>query len=160
MLSIIQNNTLLISPGDLIDKHVILNLKLNNLPEGSIDKEFILEELSRLDILLEYIYLNIKHDKLALQGLIISLSAVNTEQWGWEDKVRGALLFQDVAISAVNARTCNTKRVNIKNEINKLFNYPVETKNYKERGNNLDLVIHSSPLTEEEKEFLAELGEE
>jgi hypothetical protein len=116
---------LLIAPGDIVDKYTILLLKIVML-RCEQDKKFAREELSRTIVLLQQVVDLIPVSTFHFFGLLSELLAINTEQWKCEDRVRTENSWQ----AAQAARECNSRRVRKKNEINKLFGYPVEVKQY------------------------------
>lgn len=118
---------LLIAPGDVADKLTILSIK-TQIIEGLQRLQFIHDELQRtlvlMDRIIEY---NPDIDQQELKKLIQKLKEINREQWKAEDRVRTENSWE----AAKYARECNTRRVAVKNEINELFKYPIEQKEYK-----------------------------
>lgn len=126
---------LLIAPGDVADKLTILNIKAKHFEDGTPKAKLVHDELARTILLMDRI-VDYHPDvcELKLYELIRDLRAINEEQWASEDRVRTEQSWE----AAFYARQCNTKRVNKKNEINQLFEYPVEAKDY--AGTNNDKI--------------------
>lgn len=123
----------LINPGDLFDKMTILIIKLEKVKDLK-SKFIITEELFKL---LTYINNSIKLDNLIsygngkLKDCIDDLFYLNKYQWELEDKVRTEESWE----AAQYARNNNIQRIKVKNQINKLFCFPCEVKEYKEKKN-------------------------
>lgn len=120
---------LTISPGDLADKLVILQIKrekIENLDSGYFIQDEICRTSIILDIILNFFSQEVYDTFLKLQN---ELRSINLEQWALEDRVRTESSWE----AAKAARECNTKRVKKKNEINELLGYPVETKQYQQK---------------------------
>ena len=119
----------LINPGDLFDKMTILIIKLEKVTSFK-NKYIITEELNGL---FTYIDSVVQLTSLTNYGVgllpeyINKLFMLNRIQWDLEDRVR----IEKTWDAAKAARENNTKRVEVKNLINKLFNFPIEIKEYK-----------------------------
>jgi hypothetical protein len=61
-----------------------------------------------------------------LNSFVSELFSLNRIQWELEDKVRNKKTWE----AAIEARNNNSKRVEVKNKINELFNFPIEQKEY------------------------------
>ena len=121
-----ERGRLLISPGDLWDKLTILQIKKDK-QAGNI--KIVEDEEKRTTTLLDKINelkTAIDFKQMQLHLLLKELQKINKEQWDWEDKVR-----QGDLEAAQGARECNSRRVQCKNEINKLYNFPFEQKCYR-----------------------------
>ena len=123
-----------INPGDLVDKYSILLIKLVKYPEKIDD---ISEEIARISYLLDRLleYYNSITEQLQSKMvfyLFSELCLINLKQWELEDRVRS----EQTGTAAYNARVNNSKRIEIKNKINDLFNFPDEVKLYKNKGEN------------------------
>ena len=116
-----SDGELLFSPGDVWDKYTILKVKLDH--KLGVGLEFLRtgELLGKID---KFSSLD---DKLELAKTVTELYDTNKVQWELEDRVRTEQSWE----AAVAARDNNTKRVQIKNKINKLYSCPVEVKSYK-----------------------------
>lgn len=118
---------LLVAPGDVADKLTILDIKMEHFQEEEEKRRFVHDEFQRtlllMDKIVEY-YPDL--DEEELRKLIRQLKEINTVQWQAEDRVR----TEQSWAAAFHARQCNTLRVNVKNNINRLFKYPVEQKSY------------------------------
>jgi hypothetical protein len=112
-------------PGELFDRMTILMLKAlylrKKVPEHELDEAAHLQSIFMDKLTTE-------NDRTLAMNLFNELYRTNEVQWELEDKVRSEKSWE----AAVAARDNNTRRVNIKNRINKLFGYSEELKSYKE----------------------------
>jgi hypothetical protein len=124
---IFNDGELLISIGDLTDKVIILELKVQNIKDITM-RSGVVQDILRSNALLGLIW-NYYPDEIwdEWDKLYHELYEINQEQWNWEDRVRTEKSWE----AAVGARECNSRRVVVKNKINELFGYPVEQKQYK-----------------------------
>jgi len=115
------------SPGDVVDKIVILGIKVEKLTEGDPRSHKIVTELAYgLDFLEDMlIYKPVNAEALA--RLADELCDINRAQWNMEDRVRSEKSWE----AAQAARENNNLRVAKKNEINRLFGWMEEVKEYK-----------------------------
>jgi len=124
-----HEGNLLISPGDLWDKLVILGIKLERVPKH---KELIQEELTNLQEFIHNIHEKVEPDNLLSVCLLVAqLDEIARQQWDQEDIVRTTENLTLAGKAAQDSRTLNTKRVEIKNKINKLYRSFGEVKLYK-----------------------------
>lgn len=122
-----------VSPGDLADTISILSIKAHRLQDELQSHKInqLLEQKEEYKFLLA---MHAQHKDLSeaemdeLHRLTLFLHNINMEQWDWEDRVRSEQSWE----AAIGARECNSKRVEVKNEINKIFGYFTETKRYME----------------------------
>ena len=109
-----------ISAGELLDKIVILEIKLNNIK----DKENLIEINKEYKSLKETKNSNLKITK-ELQNLINLLKEINMKLWSIEDEKRMCEKNKDFGKKFIElARSVylnNDKRAKIKSEINKLL---------------------------------------
>ena len=122
-----ENITIAISIGELIDKITILEIKKNHVQEEKLDN--VNKELFQLKISLKESQIIIDLD------LIESLSKVNSELWSIEDKIRLKEKEKDFSDEFIQlARSVyikNDERANIKKMINlKYSSNIVEEKSY------------------------------
>lgn len=118
---------LYISPGDLTDKLVILQIKREKI-EDAESGYFVQDEICRTSALLDIILNHFSEDIYnTFEKLQNELRSINEVQWALEDRVRTESSWE----AARAARENNTIRVNKKNDINRLLGYPVEAKKYK-----------------------------
>ena len=125
MYIIDQLGNLLIAPGDVLDKMSILAIKLQKISQN----KFVQDEIHRIEQLYTNILaVNPEYKKIVpeVNELAAQLLETNFDQWLLEDRVRTENSWE----AAQAARDNNTKRVRVKNEINKLFGYPIEMKDY------------------------------
>ena len=123
---------LLISPGECWDRLVILELKVLNIKDAK-KQEVAACEWCKITELIQNIhnagFLPKHHDKEAWRFLIYlvdQLRQQNDIQWDCEDKVRTEESWE----AAKAARDSNTRRVAIKNDINTIYNYAQDVKDY------------------------------
>ena len=119
-----------ISAGELLDKIVILEIKLNNIK----DKENLIEINKEYKSLKETKNSNLKITK-ELQNLINQLKEINMKLWTIEDEKRICEKNKDFGKKFIElARSVylnNDKRAKIKSEINKLLGSNIkEVKKY------------------------------
>ena len=122
-----ENITIAISIGELIDKITILEIKKNHVQEEKLDN--VNKELFQLKISLKESQIIIDLD------LIESLSKVNSELWSIEDKIRLKEKEKDFSDEFIQlARSVyikNDERANIKKMINlKYSSNIIEEKSY------------------------------
>ena len=122
-----ENITIGISIGELIDKITILEIKKNHVQEEKLDN--VNKELFQLKISLKESQIIIDLD------LIESLSKVNSELWSIEDKIRLKEKEKDFSDEFIQlARSVyikNDERANIKKMINlKYSSNIIEEKSY------------------------------
>lgn len=118
---------LLISPGDIVDKLVILMIKNEKIDDAE-QKLRIFDEYGRTQLLWDRLQNLYEGTGLTqLINLMNVLYTINKDQWNLEDRVRTEESWE----AARAARENNNKRVGIKNQINELFGYPTEIKRYK-----------------------------
>lgn len=115
----------LYSPGDVVDKLTILDLKLAKFKDSN-KLDIIREETFKTTLFLSELIRSADPDKQALQELSDELEAINRRQWEYENQVRS----EGGSEATQAARSNNMKRVRVKNEINRLFNFPTEQKEY------------------------------
>lgn len=130
VLVTLKNNLIkAISPGDLYDKITILIIKTNRIGTKQIEDELVSNSIAA--VILEESYPNILKNKL--DNLINELLDTNEKQWDLEDLVRkhGLNKNSDGLInSCYQARINNNRRIELKNEINQLFDRHLEAKKY------------------------------
>jgi len=119
-----------ISAGELLDKIVILEIKLNNIK----DKENLIEINKEYKSLKETKNSNLKITK-ELQNLINQLKEINMKLWTIEDEKRICEKNKDFGKTFIelarNVYLNNDKRAKIKSEINKLLGSNIkEVKKY------------------------------
>ena len=106
-----------ISPGELLDKMTILEIKLNKIK----DKEKLLEINKEYESLKETKKTDIKLTK-NLESLIMELKETNLKLWDIEDKIRICEKNKDFGQNFVELSRGvylnNDKRANIKSKIN------------------------------------------
>ena len=109
-----------ISPGELLDKMSILEIKISKIK----DKEDLLEIKKEYESLKETKNLNIKTTK-NLEYLIDQLKKINLMLWDIEDKIRICEKNKDFGKIFIdlsrNVYLNNDKRAKIKSEINKML---------------------------------------
>ncbi len=119
------------SPGDIVDRMVILTIKLERVgyQESLVDEclslGFNLENLIKKQTIYSVADLTTR-----INSLYNNLYEIGKEQWDWEDRVRA----EQTAEAAVRARECNNRRVEEKGKINKLFQIEPERKVYATRS--------------------------
>ena len=120
-----QDNRLLIGPGDLVDKLSIIIIKLEKI-QNEKQRQTIISELFLVTTL--YIKIMLDHQKklIKMDELFQQLMEVNLIQWDLENQVR----VEQTGKAAYAARLNNEKRVEVKNKINRLMDYPFEEKEY------------------------------
>lgn len=123
-----EKGNLLIAPGDIVDKLSILTIKRAYIKDRH--KQLLAnEEWRRTNLLmtkLEKMYL--KNEQVNIyRRLFHELYLINKKQWELEDKVRS----DKTGEAAYEARRNNRVRIAKKNDINELFGYPIEVKEYK-----------------------------
>lgn len=138
-----ENGILLVDPGDLWDRITILDIKIIKLEEKleklrktenikeKVDIEDKLKVTERqYDRARQLADLLIRNtgliDFITLFRLVSELRDRNEKQWELEDRVRTEISWE----AAKAARHNNSKRVEIKNKINKLYGFPTEVKEY------------------------------
>ena len=119
-----------ISAGELLDKIVILEIKLNNIK----DKENLIEINKEYKSLNETKNSNLKITN-ELQNLINQLKEINMKLWTIEDEKRICEKNKDFGKTFIelarNVYLNNDKRAKIKSEINKLLGSNIkEVKKY------------------------------
>lgn len=112
----------LLCPGDLADKLAILHLKLTRIGHS----EALQEDIRRTTALFFIVLDTNKSKERRAWDLYDELVKVNNHQWELEDRVRTEHSWQ----AAQAARTNNTQRVKLKNQMNELLGYPSEQKKY------------------------------
>jgi hypothetical protein len=123
---------LLMSPGELVDRLTILSIKGRRV-EDQEKRLLIHQQFQRANKLLRIIEGSAgspvqNEEKLQRYGeLVQELYTFNSVQWNLEDRVRTENSWE----AAQAARENNSTRVEVKNEINKLFGFPAEVKEYK-----------------------------
>ena len=127
-----QKGELLLSPGECWDRLVILELKVLNI-KGAEKQEIAACEWCKVTELIQNIHsagFIPKYDNIEtwrhLIYLVDKLRQQNDIQWDCEDKVRTEESWE----AAKAARDSNTKRVAIKNDINTLYGYAQDVKDY------------------------------
>jgi len=119
-------------PGEMADKAAILALKLRKL-KGKLTEDRELWLRGQLDATLVCFHRSIaillpeiESKQIQLDVLLNSLAQINEEQWDWEDKVRTDKSVE----AALGARECNSRRVQCKNQINRICGVGDEEKMY------------------------------
>jgi hypothetical protein len=132
---IVESVEVEISPGDLIDKITILEIKLDNIstPEK---KNHVRHELDVLRLCRKKSI----PDSVPLKRLSTDLKAVNRRLWTIEDEIREHernQTFDDRFVTlARSVYQNNDKRAGLKAQINELFGATmVEEKSYADYGN-------------------------
>jgi hypothetical protein len=113
-------------PGEIADKLSILGLKKRKI---GLSDDLNLQWTATEATLTRAITICLGEDvwkQKKLDVLLGTLAEINEEQWNWEDKVR----IEGSPIAALGARECNTRRVKVKNEINRLCSMWGERKQY------------------------------
>lgn len=131
-----MNVVVLVSPGELIDKITILEIKLVKIK----NKQKLLavkNELKLLKANLSTLMSSVEHKKLLspLKKLKSTLHGINLKLWNIENVIRGLEAKKDFKSRFVDyARRVyitNDKRSEVKSEINKLFGSTItEVKEY------------------------------
>jgi hypothetical protein len=106
-------------PGDLFDKCTILRIKHDkglDVPEYPV----VLAEVKKMT-----------GDDKMLDLLYEQLWSSNLIQYDWEDRIRVEKKMSEVGKIAILIREQNDNRVNLKNNINKIFKAFQEVKLYK-----------------------------
>lgn len=117
--------TIDISPGELIDRLTILRVKLRNCPTERLP-----------EIIREFMYLyDIYYASYqAAKDLLEKLLEVNNHLWRIEDMLRECEKKEQFDTEFIeHARAVyvlNDRRAGLKNEINKLFDWPIDEKIY------------------------------
>jgi hypothetical protein len=124
-----KDGTSLLSPGDLWDTYAILGIKHSRIEDPKL-RALAAESRDRLGMFLDSLHRKLGSsapNKYLVKEYTDDLWRANWYQWDLENRVRTESSWE----AAQAARENNTKRVKLKNEINKLYGYPVEVKNYK-----------------------------
>jgi hypothetical protein len=133
-MSDLYNNDgeLLIAPGECWDRLTILELKIVHITDHG-KQRVAAAEWRRVSQLIEHIHaarcIPKDRDGPAWHHLIHwvdKLRKQNAIQWASEDRVRVDQSWE----AAKAARDSNTARIKVKNEINKLYGYAVDVKQY------------------------------
>ncbi|MEO8514887.1 MAG: DUF6165 family protein [Ignavibacteria bacterium] len=129
-----MNAVILISPGELIDKITILEIKKSKIKEKS-KSVLINKELGLLLISLKEMLKLKKRANIALSKEKKKLYDINLKLWNIENKIRAKeskKLFDKEFITLARAvYITNDKRSEIKNNINRLFGSSIqEVKQY------------------------------
>ncbi len=120
-----DNDELLISPGELWDRLTILEIKIQKIDNE--DKVTIAgHEWRNISLILERIHHHKQPEWPWLIRALDRLRRQNLIQWECEDRVRSEQSWE----AAQAARDSNTKRVAIKNAINKMYQYLIDVKEY------------------------------
>ncbi len=123
-----------VTPGELVDKITILELKASKVKDSS-NILIIVRELNSLLNIYEKLIKKHSAKRNEIKKLKTGLSNVNKRLWAIEDKIRRHEAEKDFDVSFIElARSVyvnNDKRSSFKNKINKLFGSGVkEVKEY------------------------------
>lgn len=123
---------IIISPGELIDRISILEIKLNKFKDDT-KRKIISEELFRLYKIQDYLK---DYDRVKTQRFKKRLYKINFKLWNIENRIRNLeakkKFNKDFIELARNVYLTNDLRTGIKNEINKFFGAEMqELKEYK-----------------------------
>lgn len=120
--------TLVISPGNIADELSILQIKREKIEDPEIGVS-IQDAICRLSVVMDSI-LDPYDDQIFARFVELQneLRSINLVQWDLEDRVRTEQSWE----AAYEARMNNTRRIEKKNQINQLLNFPVEQKKYRQ----------------------------
>lgn len=131
-----MNVVVLVSPGELVDKITILEIKLVKIRNKEKLKS-VKHELQLLKANLTTLLSSVEHKKLLSQikNLKLKLHGINLKLWNIENVIRNLEAVEDFGKKFVDyARKVyitNDKRSEVKNEINRLFGSTItEVKEY------------------------------
>lgn len=130
-----MNAAILVSPGELIDKITILEIKKSRIKQKEKLKA-VIRELKLLKITLAEMLKYNKKITVKLSGEKKKLKAVNTQLWNIENSIRAkeakGKFDKEFIKLARSVYITNDKRSEIKNNINKLFGSSIhEVKQYR-----------------------------
>ncbi len=131
-----MNVVVLVSPGELVDKITILEIKLIKIRNKEKQKA-VKHELKLLKANLTTLMSSVEHKKLLsrLKDLKLKLHGINLKLWNIENVIRSLEASEDFGKKFVDyARRVyitNDMRSEVKNEINRLFGSTItEVKEY------------------------------
>jgi hypothetical protein len=131
-----MNVVVLVSPGELLDKITILEIKMVKI-KNKEKLVYVKNELKLLKANLSTLMVSVEHKKLLprLKKLKLNLHGINLKLWNIENVIRNLEAKKDFGNKFVEyARRVyitNDKRSGIKNEINRLFGSTItEVKEY------------------------------
>ena len=118
-----------LSVGDLIDRYLIIQIKIRKL-DASV-RDALKEEAKALSAVIVYCTDHLsEEDQFKLGGYQDALFGILSKQWKALDRVRDADSDAERGKKAVEAQDINIERVDVKNKINKLCGSFPEFKRY------------------------------
>lgn len=131
-----MNVVVLVSPGELVDKITILEIKLAKI-KNKEKLGYVRNELKLLKANLSTLMVSVEHKKLLprLKKLKLNLYGINLNLWHIENVIRSLEAKKDFGnkfvVYARRVYITNDKRSEVKNEINMLFGSTItEVKEY------------------------------